>query len=296
MEKIDRLGWAAGLAFISHGARIGVRVSDPAALKRLPDHLPPGWRPAPTPHVDSLYSLIVGSDGRRTDGRRPGVRRYHVLYVGTGMLARTMDGAEALAVLAADLHFRVALNARRRLFVRGGAVGWRGRAIMILGPRRAGTTTLVSALVRAGATHYSEDFVAFGTGGLVHPYPKPLIRRDADGKPPERRSDGTLRGRPATRPLPVGLVAVTEYQAGSRWRPQVLSPGQALLALLEQTVLARVRPAFSLKTLQHVVSGAVTLKGKRGGADEVAARLLDRLDHQQAGWPARTSGRTRIAG
>ena len=37
MEKIDRLGWAAGISFVSYGLRIGIRVSSPEVLNRLPE-------------------------------------------------------------------------------------------------------------------------------------------------------------------------------------------------------------------------------------------------------------------
>jgi hypothetical protein len=35
MEKLDRLGWAAGIAFTAYGLSIGVRVSDRSALARI---------------------------------------------------------------------------------------------------------------------------------------------------------------------------------------------------------------------------------------------------------------------
>ena len=96
MAKLDRLGWAAGISFESYGARIGVRVNDPAVLERLADRLPPGWKPAPSPIVESLYSLILG-------GSEPGsrMRRYHLLYAGSARLTRTMDGEELFDLLEA---------------------------------------------------------------------------------------------------------------------------------------------------------------------------------------------------
>ena len=58
MEKLDRLGWAAGIGFLAYGKRIGIRVSAPDVLERLPAHLPPESRPADFPIVDRLYSLV----------------------------------------------------------------------------------------------------------------------------------------------------------------------------------------------------------------------------------------------
>ncbi len=60
MAKLDRLGWAAGISFITYGVRIGVRVNDPSVLERVLHHLPPGWKLAASPVVERLYSLIVG--------------------------------------------------------------------------------------------------------------------------------------------------------------------------------------------------------------------------------------------
>ena len=64
MEALDRLDWAAGVAFVSHGLRIGVRTNEPAALERIRECLPPGWEPLPSPAVDYLLSLWIGDPGK----------------------------------------------------------------------------------------------------------------------------------------------------------------------------------------------------------------------------------------
>ena len=84
-----------------------------------------------------------------------------------------------------------------------------------------------------------------------------------------------LGGRPGIKPLPVGAVVVTQYQSGKRWRPQSLSAGRGVLALLEHTVPARRRPGFALTRLQQVVAGARILSGVRGEAEETVSALLD---------------------
>ena len=65
MEKLDRLGWAAGIAFTAYGLSIGVRVSDRSALARIRELLPPGWKPAIKPTVQdcarSVLALIPSS-------------------------------------------------------------------------------------------------------------------------------------------------------------------------------------------------------------------------------------------
>ena len=271
MEKIDRLGWAAGISFVSYGLRIGIRVSDPEVLNRLPDVLPPYWKSARSPKVERLYSLVVGGDGPR-----PSVRRFNVLYANETRVARTMELGHALKALESDLQLYVAEGARSRLFVHAGVVGWRGQAIMIPGRSFSGKSTLVAALVRAGATYYSDEYAVIDAKGRVHPYPKPLSLREDAGRRSRKFQADELGGRAGSKPLPVGLVAVTGYRANTRWRPRRLSPGRAVIALLDHTVSARRQPEQALTTLPRVVSRALVLRGVRGEAEEMVDALLTR--------------------
>src|SRR5439155_21927898 len=169
MQKIDRLGWADGICFTSYGLRIGIRVNDPAVLAQLPDHLPPGWKPAQSPIVDRLYSLRVGGAGHSAT-----IRRFNMLYVGAGRLARTAEIDELFEPLENDLQMIVAEWARRRVFVHAGVVGWKGHAILIPGRSFSGKTTLTTALVRAGATYDSDEYAVLDDQGRVHPFPRSL--------------------------------------------------------------------------------------------------------------------------
>lgn len=271
MRKIDRLGWAAGLCFDAYGVRVGIRVNKPEFLEGIRSVLPPGGRETPRVLVDRLYSLLMGSNGTQTR-----VRRFHLVYAGVGRLARTMDLEEALGTLESDLQLYVASAARDRVFVHAGAVGWRGRAIVLPGRSCSGKTSLVAALVRAGATYYSDEYAVLDVRGRVHPYPKPLsIREGPDARP--RKCPAEALGVVGVKPLPVGLVVVSRFEPHARWRPRLLSPGEAILELLANTVSARVRPRRALATLDQVVRQAPAVKGKRGEAEQVAAAVLDRL-------------------
>lgn len=136
MEKIDRLGWAAGIAFVSYGLRIGIRANDPEVIDRLPDLLPPHTKPARGPRVQHLYSLIVGRNPRRSN-----IRRFNLLYADAARVARSMELTEVLNALESDLQLYVADRARWRLFVHAGVVGWGGRAIVIPGRSSSGKST-----------------------------------------------------------------------------------------------------------------------------------------------------------
>jgi len=114
--------------------------------------------------------------------------------------------------------------------------------------------------------------------GLVHPYPRPLSIRGNNGQPASKTPVEALGGQAGIEPLPVGLVIVTKFQPGATWRPRKLTPGQALLALMDNTVAARRNPAHSMPILKQAVTGAITLKSKRGEAEDVAPRLLARLE------------------
>jgi len=272
MAKLDRLGWAAGLCFRAYGSDVGIRVGDPAVLGKLTPHLPPGSGPTPRPDVDRLYSLVAGGPGPRT-----GVRRYHILYADSTLVARVSTVDEALAAFERDVRTYLAETARRRIFVHAGVVGWRGWALVIPGRSHSGKSELVAALVRAGAAYLSDEYAVFDARGRVHPYPLPISLRRAGGE--ERRlSAADLGGTSAQAPLPVGLVALATYQAGALWRPRRLPPGRALLALLGHAIPARQRPAATLAALGRALQRATVLEGLRGEAGQVAPILLEALE------------------
>jgi hypothetical protein len=269
MAKIDRLGWAAGIAFKSYGVSVGVRVSDPTILHRVEAVLPPGWKPTDEPTVRRLFSLIVG--GSTT---RPGLRRLHLLYAESARLLRTQDLDEVLRQLEIEVEHYVADRAVRRTFVHAGVVGWNGRAIVIPGKSYSGKSSLVMALVKAGATYYSDEFAVLDGHGLAHPYPVPLRIRSSDAGAPVKRQVEELGGMTGDRPLPVGLVLITRYVSGSRFRPRPMSAGRTVLALLANTVPARRRPERVLEVLSRVASQAFALRSPRGEASEVAGQIL----------------------
>jgi hypothetical protein len=224
--------------------------------------LPPGWRAAPSPRVERLYSLRVG------DGPGPGIRRFTMLYRDAMRIARSHDLVAVLGILESEIQLHVAEHARGRIFVHAGVVGWRGRAVVIPGRSMSGKSTLVDALVRAGGTYYSDEYAVLDGRGHVHAHPTPLLLRDGATARANQRRDTSV-----TRPLPVGLVVITRYRAGARWRPRPLSRGRGGIELLAHTVAARRRPAGALRALARALSRASVLKGVRGEASELVASL-----------------------
>jgi hypothetical protein len=272
MQKIDRLGWTDGMSIVSYGVRVGIRVNDAGAMERVRKLLPPSWKPSQTPVVENLFSLFIGGAGARA-----GVRRYSLLYNGLDRLVRSFNEEEIYTTFESNLRLTVAAEARRRLFVHAGVVGWKGQAIIIPGSSFSGKTTLVAELVRAGATYYSDEYAVLDEQGRVHPFLKPLsIRKEGRVEQTEYTVEA-LGGTAGKKPLPVGLVLISNYRAGARWRPRKLSAGQGALEILAHTISARRKPGVALSTLHRVASGADVLKSKRGEARQVVDIILKEL-------------------
>lgn len=273
MDGLDRLGWAAGIAGRVHGRSIGLRVTDASVLERVRQRLPPTWKDAPLSVVDRLYSLVVGGPSEQD----PRIRRFHLVYGDIIRVARDLDLDNVLDILESHLNRYVAETAPRHVFVHAGVVGWKGKAILIPGKTLSGKSTLVAALVRAGATYLSDEYAVLDARGRVHPYPKALSLRSAPTARPIRRTPQELGAVVGQKPLPVGLVISSKYQQGSRWRPKALTPGQGALELLANTIPARGRPHEVMSVLTQVMAGARALKGPRGEAEEMIPSLLETI-------------------
>lgn len=241
-------------------------------MESVIDRFPPGWKPAASPIVDHLYSLVVG-------GQKQGstVQRFNLLYYDAARMARTKDFELALKIFESDLQLLVADNARRRVFVHAGVVGWKSQAIVIPGMSFSGKTTLVSKLVQAGAKYYSDEYAVLDEHGRVHPFPRPLGVRRPNEFETSRIDVATLGGVSGSRPLPVRVIIATKYRAGASWRPRQLTHGRGVLELLANTVSARSQTRLALSTLPRAVEGAEVLKGVRGEADEVVETILKKV-------------------
>ncbi|HKS27535.1 MAG TPA: hypothetical protein VJS44_06930 [Pyrinomonadaceae bacterium] len=272
MEKIDRLGWAAGISIKSYGVSVGIRTNDASLLDALVERLPPEWRPARSSVVERLYSVFMGGRAARSN-----VRRFNLLYGDLERLVRSQDAEHVYDALESDLQLYVAERAQRRVFIHAGVVGWKGRAILIPGKSFSGKSTLTRELIRAGALFYSDEYAVLDARGRVHPFHRPLQLRDHETARQTKHTVESLGGERGTRPLPVGLVLLSEYKRDARWRPQRLSAGQGALAMMLHAVSARRQPEAVLETLRHVVTSAAVMKVKRGEAAEAVDDILKLL-------------------
>jgi hypothetical protein len=264
--SVDPLGWTDRTAVSSFGVSVGVSTDDPTLLTALCQRLPPCAAIKPTGPIDLQYSMY----SRPTGG---GGSRVQPLYVGhspNGLFVQTLDRARACEAFESTVQFDVAATSTGWVFVHAGVVVHDGRAIVIPAPSMHGKSSLVDALVRAGATYYSDEYAAIDPDGRVHPFRTPLSLRTAEGK---RRVE--VRDEAADLPpSPIRTIVATRHQPGARWQPRRGTPAEAVMALLANTVRARLAPRAALDVLVSAAAEAVLLEGPRGDADAVAPLLL----------------------
>jgi hypothetical protein len=196
------------------------------------------------------------------------------LYQNHELILTTPDMELLLWTLESRIEIFLAERTPNRIFVHAGVVAWNGRIIVLPGRSFSGKTTLTAALIREGATYYSDEYAVLDDRGLVYPYARPLSIRVQGTTRAERHRVDSLGGCPGTSPLPVGLVVIATYRAGAVWSPERVSPGVAALELLHNTLSARQAPERALSALLHITESAPVLRGERGEAQDVARQLL----------------------
>ncbi len=173
----------------------------------------------------------------------------------------------------------VAERAVDRLFIHAGAVGWKGKAIILPGTSFVGKSTLVAELVRNGAVYYSDDYAIFDREGLLYPFPRTLsMRADDENFTRFELTPSSLGGKTGTEPIVVGMVLLTEYNRDAKWEPQILTVGSGALEMVPYTFSFVNRPDFSLGVLNNILSRAIIVSSQRGSADNFAKTLLDFVD------------------
>jgi len=272
MAKIDRLGWADGLSFISYGVRVGLRVNDPNILDQIVARLPPGAKPSPVRVVDHLYSLTGF-----TNGAKGKILRFNLGYWNLVRFARSRSFEEMLNQFESHVQLTVAEFAPRRIFVHAGVVAWKGAAIVIPGLSYSGKTTLVAELIRAGATYYSDEYAVIDERGRVHAYPRPLGIRSPETAVAAKVEAKEMGAEVGTKPLRIGLVISTRFKDGADWRPRELTRGKGVLEMLSNTVSARSQPELALNVLPKALESAKILKGARGEAREIVDSILQKI-------------------
>jgi hypothetical protein len=258
------------MSFEAFGVQVELTLGDPELETDVREILPPGWR-----------RCVPGASAGRFGLWQTGDDAYDVTVHGDRLL---QHGTLAVALTMLDAQIRLFIAARTRdwVFVHAGVVAYDGRALLIPGESFSGKTTLVAALVEAGATYYSDEYAVLDDAGLVHPYLRPLSIRSGYTISTQERDAAELGEVAGEERAELGAVAITRYQPGVEWKPKRLSTGQGIVALLANTVPAQERPEQSLRALRHAMSGATVLEGDRGEAAPIASALLVELTRSQS--------------
>lgn len=255
------------VAIEAYGVRALVSTNSAHFYALVESALPPGWTSCDPADVEQRFHVAT-RDGAFFD-----------VEVAGDETTAGCDLDMAVEVLETRLKRYVALHAPRGIFVHAGAVASGGRAILIPGPTFSGKTTLVSQLLRAGADYLSDEYAVLDDAGWVSSYHRALSVREPEGGWDQRLEDASDFGAEvAHEPVPVGLVLVTHFRLGTRWRPRSLSAGDGALALLANTVTAQTRPKEALHAVSKAVEGAIVLEGDRGEASELADAVVGLLE------------------
>jgi hypothetical protein len=252
------------IPFEAYGTELRICTNSPELLARIEPMLPPQSRRRPRSSSQHRLGLLEEEND------------VHSIYSDAICIHDAPGREYALMMMDAQIQGYVALEAPDYVFVHAGVVADGDRAIVMPGTSFAGKTTLVHALVEAGALYFSDEFAVIDENGLVHPYPKPLSIRQ-DRAPTVDHPVEELGGTAGLGPLPVGMVIATRYRPGSSWQPSEVTGAAAALLLLEHAVPAQTRPEQTMRHIARAIAGATTLQSERGEADELARVLLSRL-------------------
>lgn len=173
--------------------------------------------------------------------------------------------------------------------VHGGVVAHGGRAIILPGPTGAGKSTLVAELVRQGAPYLSDEYALIDADGCVHPYPRPLLLRDASGDDQAPRLATELGGTVARGPMPAGLIVGARHAPDATPVLQAMSQSDGLLLLLRNTPQALADHPWIMAPMARAVARAACYGGPRGEARATAAAILELASsvRREAGrWPS----------
>jgi hypothetical protein len=199
-------------------------------------------------------------------------------FVGAELVLENVEAAPVLEQFSSELMKHVSNYCPDRVFVHAGVVGWKANALVLPGTTFAGKTTLTAALVRAGATYYSDEFALVDARGWVHPYARDLRMRKPGKREQHNTSVASLPGQAGTVPLRVTQVVFARYEPGARWNPQPISPGMAALELIRHSMPVQRVPRMVMSFLTAMLEGAAAWSSPRGEADEVAKSILLSLE------------------
>ncbi len=261
--------------FEAYGVKLGIRVnagSYPEKIEeRIVEILPLGINVIEQNGIEHLLEVIDEKNG-------------NFKIFKDGEMVANFPGIENLFdLLAGQIRLTVAEYAVEKVFLHAGAVAWKDKAVIIPARSFSGKTTLVAELIKKGAVYYSDEYAVLDEKGFVHSFPKTLSMRGIiDDYKQVERSPSSFGAAVGQTPLPVGLVLICKFDKtrknDSEFALEILSPGQAMLEIIDNTIPITNNPKFVLKILNKISEHAIIAKCQRGEANEFANFLIEYLD------------------
>jgi hypothetical protein len=157
--------------------------------------------------------------------------------------------------------------------VHAGAVLWGERALLLPGSTHAGKSSLVTELLRRGATYLSDEYALIDSEGLVHPYPRALLVRS--GRPEQvPMLPAECNATVADTPYPVGWILSLQYLPGCSWDVTAVTQSEALLILLRNTPHVLAESPSMVQVFERAVRGAICCTGHRNEATDAVDHIL----------------------
>jgi hypothetical protein len=249
------------------GVRVELTSENTDLAEAAWQRLPVDWKKSPAPSeisseidiaVDFSRSRLGGGWRLTLDGRR---------------IAAAVDSEDLLAAFEHHLPIAVASRTDRGVALHAALVSWQGKGVLLPGVSFSGKSTLVAALVDAGARFEADDLVLVEGSGAARGIPRALVLRENRGR--TRRSPASLGWQPRLHPLPVERVLFLRFDPAGRLAWEPLTPATAALFLFAHAIDTKRDPARLLTALSALVSGSRTVQGLRGEAPSAARRILD---------------------
>lgn len=176
------------------------------------------------------------------------------------------------------LRVSVGEHAKNLVFLHAGAVGWKGKSIIMPAESFHGKSTLVTELIRAGCEYYSDDFAVLDENARLHPFPRKISRRTEDFKTYEL-DISDIGGQTGSVEIEPGIVLLTRYEKDAEFAPIIETPGAGVLKLIPFTLSIRKQPEISVAVLHKLASRAIIISSLRGSAERFSRTLLDFVDN-----------------
>jgi hypothetical protein len=265
------------ISFEAYGVKLGVRLNANSYLdkieERIGEILPLGISVIGQDEIEHLLEVTDEKNGN------------FKIFKDAEMVANFPGIENLFDLLASQIRLTVAEYAVGKVFLHAGAVAWKEKAVIIPARSFSGKTTLVAELIKKGALYYSDEYAVLDEEGFLHSFPKTLSMRGIiDDYKQVECSPSSFGAAIGQMPIPVGMVLICKFdktlKINSEFSLEILSAGQAMLEMIDNTIPITNNPKFVLKILNKISKHAIIAKCQRGEAIEFANFLIEYLDQE----------------